>query len=685
MSYTHLGTRGDTPTSTADPRPVTYSTQPQLPTYSENPPGSPMPDTAIGGPVHADFIGMHSSSINPRTQWQTLTATRRRHVHTRQDDQDESNSGWMNESGKNPKTNTISNSASHAKTDTKLAPDFEKDSDSSSIVDAPSSSDDESSDDEFGSADNPKMSPQNRAELEEAIFGNKFNTTAKYKKEWETAKAKEDREVQLKRASKYAWDTAAGAANQVTSFGVAGVTATLTGNPWLFPVVAMLTSDLIGDRLAQVIRKSTIVATGTKVHFENHRRLARAIGDLIESCSGRAPKRKFLVEVTDPESGKKEKIKMTAWEAMKHTGCSAGLSAWGQNLLVRGLPFIWFSTIYGPRDYYLNYRCAEFFFPNGTAHHQPNFTLPSECPNADAIDPIALRWSMILIGGMMAGALTTVTGQLLGSLLPHEERTNYSPDTCRKEVIFKESALIDIKAYLDWLDPNEDTEEAMKAETLKRLYEKELRVARKKSSYWTTYQGELDLTTQKHRDGTMISPEFGGKRLELTMSMLGKFLTLLTYAYFASSFNVRTSQEEEDKIIGLIMIPLSLIFIGGYAIRDDARMVGQVPYGIAKGAVRACKGKPTERNNGGTDIKESTSTTVQMPKVVTDPDDESNDRLAEVPSSHHRPRGRSEKVASVSETPGHTSPKQKVIASDILVPEESGESDGDSSESSAYV
>jgi len=190
MSYPHLGTRGDIPTSTADPRPLTYSTQPQLPTYSENPPGSPMPDTAIGGPVHADFISMHSSSINLRTQWQTLTATRRRHVHTRQDDQDESNSGWMNESGKNPKTNTISNYASHTKTDTKLAPDFEKDSDSSSIVDAASSSDDESSDDEFGSADNPKMSPQNRAELEEAIFGNKLNTTAKYKKRVGNCKGK---------------------------------------------------------------------------------------------------------------------------------------------------------------------------------------------------------------------------------------------------------------------------------------------------------------------------------------------------------------------------------------------------------------------------------------------------------------------------------------------------------------
>ncbi|MFM8464685.1 MAG: hypothetical protein ACKOA0_11425, partial [Burkholderiaceae bacterium] len=652
---------------------------------SDNPPGSSMPDTALGGPVHADFLSMHSSSTNPRSEWQTLTTTRRRHVLTRQDDQDASNSGWMNESEKNPKTNTMSNSASHTKTDTNLAPDFEKDSDSSSIVDAPSSSDDESSDDEFGSADNPKMSPQNRAELEEAIFGNKLNTTAKYKKEWEIAKAKEDRDVQLNRASKYAWDTAAGAANQVTSFGVAGVTATLAGNPWLFPVVAMLTSDLIGDRLAQVIRKSTIVATGTKAHFENHRRLARAIGDLIESSAGRAPKRKFLVEVTDPESGNKEKIKMTAGEAMKHAGCCTGLSAWGQNLLVRSLPFIWFSTIYGPLDYYLNYRCAEFFFPNGTAHHQPNFTLPSECPNADAVDPVALRWGMILIGGMMAGALTNMTGQLLGSLLPHEERTNYSPDTCRKEVIFKESALIDIKAYLDWLDPEEDTEEVMKAETLKRLYEKELRVARKKSSYWTTFQGELDLATQKHRDGTMISPEFGGKRLELTMSMLGKFLTLLTYAYFASSFNVRTSKEEEDKIIGLIMIPLSLIFIGGYALRDDARMVGQVPYGFAKGAVRACKGKPADRNNDGIDVNESTSTTVQMPKVVTDPDGESNHQLAEVPSSHHSPRGRSERVASVSETPAHTSPKQKVMTGDILVQEESGESDGDSSESSAYV
>ena len=251
-------------------------------------------------------------------------------------------------------------------------------------------------------------------------------------------------------------------------------------------------------------------------------------------------------------------------------------------------------------------------------------------------------------------------------------------------MIFKEAALIDVKAYLDWLDPEKDADEVMKTETLKRLYEKEVRVARKKSSFWTTFQGELDLATQKHRDKTVISPEFGGKRLELSLSMLGKFLTLLTYAYFVSNFNVRTSREEKDKITGLIMIPLSLIFIGGYALRDDARMVGQAPYGFAKGAFRACKGKPADGDNGDNDIDENTSTTVKMPKVVVDTEGETSDQLTSVTSPHRSPKA-SEKVASVSETPARNSPKPRATDKNIMIEEETSESEGDNEESSPYV
>jgi hypothetical protein len=592
-----------------------------------------------------------------RDQYRTLTTTKRRYVDSIPGNTEAENSTLI--------------LGTHESIDANR-PD-ESDSSSSIIVDEDSEED--SSADEFGTPDNPKMSPQNRAELEQVIFAGKINTTLKYKQEWEAAKAAEDHYVKEHRINKYAWDMAAGGVNQVTSFGVAGVTATLTGNIWLFPVVAMLTSDLIGDRLAQVVRRSTIVANGSKQHFENQRRVARAIGDLIEYCAGKPRKKKFSVPVVNPQTGKTEVEKMTACQAIKHAGCCAGLSAWGQNLLVRGLPFLWFSAIYGPRDYYLNYRCDDIFFPNATAMHQANFSTPNGCPDPEIIDPVALRWGMVLIGGMIAGALTNVTGQLIGSLLPHEERTNYSYDTFKKEVLYKESAKIDTKAYLDWLGQAEvqDTNEVKMAQTLMRIFDKELRVARSKSSVRTTYFGELDMATQKHRDETMITPEFGGKRVELTMSMLGKFLTLLSYAYFASHFNVRTS-EEQDKIMGLILIPLSLIIIGGYAFRDDARLVGLAPYGLAKGAYRACrKGRIDPSESDETDTRDKPSITVEIPGVVGEDDDESSHPPTSPSIAHSS--GRSEKVTSVSDTP--VPQRQNTVRDSILIPEPS---ESDSSE-----
>jgi hypothetical protein len=534
--------------------------------------------------------------------------------------------------------------------------DSSVDSESSdSVVGSPSPSDDETSDDEF---DNPKMRPKDRAELEKVISGGKTYTTVQYKKDWEAAKAKEDKSAKRNRCDKYGWDMAAGATNQLTSFAIAGAAATFSGNPWVFPVVAMLTSDLIGDRLAQVIRRSTIVASGSKAHFENQRRAARALGDLIESCAGRQPNKKFTVSVTDSHTGETSNVKMTAAEALRHTGHCTNLSSWAQNLLVRGLPFIWFSAIYGPRDYYLNYRCGDAFFPNATAMHEPNFTTPTGCPDPAVVDEVALRWSVILFGGMMAGALTLVTNQLTAACMPHEERTNYSPETFKKEVIYKESAKLDAKTYLDWLaqrdsEDGEHDDEVKMTHTLSRIYDKELQVARKKSSLWTTFQGELDQATQKHRDETMITPEFGGKRLEMFMSMLGKFLTLLTYAYFVSRFNVRASTEEQDKMMGLIMIPLSLIFIGGYALRDDARIVGQVPYGLFKGAGRACKRFASEAENGGRHDNDNAATTTAIPEVVTSGELESDQTLT---PKHSSPRSQreSEKVRSTSETPARS-------------------------------
>lgn len=619
----------------------------ELPIYT-NPTPSPTHTSSAFKPTstQANLAEVHQKSIRApepeaneaerlaaRETYRSLTGTRKRNI-----DGNRSDFGTEN-------INSTVLSQNKTKTE-KLS-----DSDSDSEVGAPDSSDDDSSDDEFGSVDNPKMSPKDRNELEAVISGNKIFSTVQFKKEWDAAKAEDDAYVRQHRIDKYGWDVIAGAANQLVSFGVAGATATLTGNIWLFPVVAMLTCDLIGDRLAQVIRRSTIVADSSKTHFENQRRLARLLGELVESCYDHKPKKKYTVSITDPRTGDVTKVKMTGQEALKHTGCSSGMTAWGQNLLIRGLPFVWFSAIYGPRDYYLNYRCEDFFFPNATATHQPNFTLPSGCPSPEHIDPVALRWSVVLLGGMMAGAMTTLTNQLFASLFPHEERTNYSRETFRKEVIYKESAKLDAKVYLDWLgqQENPNADEIKSTQTLMRLYDKELRVARKKSSYWTTFQGEVDLSTQKHRDETMISPEFGSKQLELFMNALGRGISLIAFCLVASRFNVRASTEEQDKIMGLILIPMSLIVIGGYMWKDDARMCGLGPYGAVKGAWRACKGKSRHPGDSDNDDHDDTMTTTEVPKIIVDTDAESVSRTPSKVSPNKSP-GKSEKIASTSDT-----------------------------------
>lgn len=638
-----------------------------LPDFSTNPPPTPPADTATrSGFTRADLFAAHSTSVQAspaeskearlkaRAEYRALTGTRRRDIDNPRTSADTEQS-----------TPLIAN-ASTSNTHTA------KDESSDIEVGEHTASDDEWSDDEFGSADNPKMSSNYRAELEKVISGNNIFTTVHFKDEWEAAKAEEDRYVKEHRLDKFGLDLVAGGANQLVSFGVAGVTATLTGNIWLFPVVAMLTCDLVGDRLAQVIRRSTIVADASKVYFQNQRLFARELGELVEACCNRKPKKKFTVSVTDPDTGEVSKTKMTAREALAHAGCCAGLTAWGQNILIRGLPFIWFSTLYGPRDYYLNYRCEDFFFPNATAMHQPNFTLPQGCPNPESIDPVALRWSMVLLGGMMAGALTTVTNQLIASCFPHEEKTNYGPETFRKEVIYKESAKLDAKAYLDWLgqQENPNPDEIKSVHTLMRLYDKELRVAKKKTSLRKTFQGELDLATQKHRDETMISPEFGSKRLELFFNALGRFITLLMFCYVASRFNVRQSEEEQDKIMGLIMIPLCLIVVGGYMWKDDARAVGMVPYGLVKGAMRACKEKSPHDGDNGNDGQADASTATKMPQVVVDGKAES-----ESGQTAKNSPGKSEKIASTSETPARKSRRQQDTEQNMIEAESSEDND----------
>ena len=545
------------------------------------------------------------------------------------------------------------------------------DSDSEAKIDS-IDSDSESTDEEFGKGDNPKLDPKTRADLEAMVFEGKKNTTLRYKAEWEKAKKREDDDVKLHRFKKYLWDFPAGNINQFTSFGIGGIAAAATGNPWVFPPVAALASDLIGDRLAQVIRKSTIATNATKEHFETQRRCARAIGDLIESCAGKEPKKKFLVTTGKDEKGNPLKEKMTAADALAFYGKLHALGTAGQNLLVRGLPFLWFTTIYWMRDYYLNYRCYDTFFPaptnasHGVPPHLGNQTqTPADgCPNPVQVDIDTLRWAMIIIGGMLAGGATTVTNQLISSLMPGEERTNYTPDTWKLQVNYLESACIDTKMFLDKLATETYREELRSqgaddskiadiekaAHALTRIQDKELRLARKKSSYWTSIQAELDQTTQKHRDKTMITPEFGGNRLSLILSVLGKFLSVLVYAYFLEAYNFRKAASDDDRLRDVLLVPMSLIVLG-YMLRDDLRLVGHLPYGVVKGIARACRTPPGEdaAPDVTTNLKDvaidGTSPDLARALVNDDDDDDASLRRASADDKDTSPNDNDEKSA----------------------------------------
>ncbi len=475
-------------------------------------------------------------------------------------------------------------------------------SDSESIVSS-------TSDEEYGNLRHPRMAPETRADLERILFQDKDLTTLHYKKLWEDAKKAEDQYVKEHRVWKYAHDFAAGGINQLTSFGAAGALAAATANPWLFPVVAAVLSDTVGDRLAQLIRRSTIIPTASREHFENQRRIARLFGDLIVSCRCQRPKGHFKVRTMGPD-GKEIEVRKTAYDMLKASGPAQGVGAFAQNLVVRGLPFLWFAFVYWPRDYYINDYCKPAFFPNATSPQPDGFGVANRtssdfCPDPLQVNVTAVRWALQLFGGMMAGGMTMLSNQLLSSCLLGEERTTYSTGTWKLQAEYLKSARQDTKNFLDRIQAGQLDEEFKKggmsedriqhlvksAHVLDRMQAKELSVAEKKSSLWTTYRGELDLATQKHRDETLISPEFAGRRLDTALSMFGKLLSLLAYAYMVSEYSSRQGADRDDKLAQIIMLPLYLIVFGGYMWRDDFRLLGHVPYGLFKGCLRACRGE----------------------------------------------------------------------------------------------
>ena len=481
-------------------------------------------------------------------------------------------------SGTSDKNLTLKNSSTSKHSDNKGIDERSSDEEDSIVVVNSDSSDDDLED----------LMPTKRRE---AIENQVIKPATRVKRaDFERQEEKETAAVKEARIRKYAMDFAAGALLQLTTFGIGGFATIGTGNPWLFPVIVPLLNEIIGEKIAQLTRTSTIGIPETQQWLAIQRQLGHALGDLFVACANKEPSKKFEIKV----DGKI--IKVTAAEALNHTGFGGGFKAWGKNFLVRGLPFAWFTTLYATRDWQLYDDHGGLFSANATKwcqSHTPN----ANCTNVEqlpsGIDPVMLRTGIVFLVGMLAGAATSLTAQLIASRMTGAvEKPNFSTDYYVKKMAYLENLKLDIKTYIDNLNPTsyEYETKLSAAIDLEKSIDKEMSYAEKKSSLWTTYQAEIDLATQKKRDLTMVTPEFGSKRIDTTMSIIGKMLSLILYVGILQKFSPQSPHTSElDRNLSLILPPLLLIFFGGFAHRDDLRLIPQTIYGAGKGIVRACK------------------------------------------------------------------------------------------------
>jgi len=457
-------------------------------------------------------------------------------------------------SGTSEKNNNLKNSSNSKHSDIKGSDENSSD-DEDSIVSEADSSDDDLED----------LMPTERREK---IENNLIQPWTRVKKaDFERQEEKETAAVREARIRKYAMDFVAGSLLQLTSFGIGGFATIGTGNPGLFPVVVPFMNELLSEKIAQLTRTSTIGIPETQQWFAIQRQLGHALGDLFVSCANKDPSKKFDIKVNG------EIKKVTAAEALKHMGLVGGFKAWGKNFLVRGLPFAWFTALYAVRDWQLYDAHGGYFSGNATKWCH-SYTPNANCTNVEqptgAIDPVILRTGIVFLVGMLAGAATSLTGQLIASQIDGAvEKPNFSTDYYIKKMSYLESLKLDIKTYIDNLSPKsyDYVNKLSAAIDLENSIDKEMSYAKKKSSLWTTYQAEFDLATQKKRDTTMVTPEFGSKRIDTGMAFIGKMLSLILYVGIIQRFSPQSPHTNElDRQLSLILPPLMLIFIAGYAI-----------------------------------------------------------------------------------------------------------------------
>ena len=100
-------------------------------------------------------------------------------------------------------------------------------------------------------------------------------------------------------------------------------------------------------------------------------------------------------------------------------------------------------------------------------------------------------------------------------------------------------------------------------------------------------------------------------------------LSLIVYAGIIQKFSPQIPQNsEQDKMLSLFFPPLVLIFIAGYAFRDDLRLIPQTMYGTTKGIVRAFKGCSKQVSGNDHPVQAENDQVVSMEGTLNDVSDD---------------------------------------------------------------
>ncbi len=376
---------------------------------------------------------------------------------------------------------------------------------------------------------------------------------------YQTWKKIEQSETDYTKASNFKIPTnlLVGALLQISSFS-AGAYLGRAANHWLaFPIVTTLLNELFSSKAFQMMRVTNYSTPDMKILYDQQRYLGRAVGDSIRHCAGMPIKKKYLLE----RNGKKEKV--TAWEMvnMKEYG-----RADGKNFLVRGLPFLWFTVLYEGRDALIKY---------------------------DPSAPVAPT----LIAGLLAGALTLQTGQKIASMLPGaKENPNFSANYFHHKTTFEKKLLEAIPDFITTLEADDfaDDFNVNKAKDLQKSLERDVDYGEMKSSVLLTYPAEVKQAFTKRREASSIEPEFSGSRTDTLMNLGGIFCSLILFSYLSDTYSTYASVHKtnpnapHDPIIEAtsnFILPMVLIFLGGFAFRDNFRIIPRVGLGLTKGAV----------------------------------------------------------------------------------------------------